>query len=247
MRYGVRNRAPFWATLVLTVGTSVRVDADTVIRHEVRYSWKRGVEEQTVESQRYLLSKTRARLDQGLESYLVDTELGAFYYLDLEAESFDTHPSPWRLEAAVPDELREQARKQLARTMPQTIRVTRSGRTDRIGGYEVEHVRIDAGGPEEPLSARFDLWVSSDLWRKLAGTAYWALESDRLSTSPYTAWLVAPLRELEGFPVKTEVVMELEGGRLRSEYVRLLTAVEEAVEVPESAYRVPEGFTPFPK
>lgn len=220
--------------------------ADVSITQETVYQAKRGEEiERTVEHQ-YWLGPDRARLEQEDEVYLVDTEAGTLEYVDLKKRHFDRHPSPNTLENTVPAAYLEQARAQFEGQMPRRVEVTRTGETATIAGYEAERVVIEAGGPGEPVTAHFELWVSRKLWTELEGTAYWPLERDRHSMSPYTAWLVEPLHELQAVPVKRSVTMSLGNGRMKSEYTTTVLSVREAVDPPDGTYRIPEGFTPFP-
>ncbi len=236
-----------WGATLLLAASALVVHADTVVRERAEFSWKRGVQGPQVEEWCYWLEATRARLDQATEAYLVDTESGDFYALDLEAHHFYRYPSPLTLESTTPPELRELVRDKRRALMPRTIKVTPMEEVKQIAGFEAHHVRIDAGGPNEPVTVRLDLWLSPELERQLAGTAYRALERDRLSTSALTSWLTDVQDELSGYPVRAELVMELQGGRMRTEYVREVVSVEHSVDVPAETFRIPEGFTPFPR
>jgi len=237
-----------WVTVgLLFLALGLPVSAATEIELDAHFTWKRGEEGSRTERHRYTLGTDRARLDQPPEAYLVDRAAGTYAYLDLEDRHVIRVASPIDPLAKVPAAFREEAKKQLGERMPQGVRVSRTGETRTIAGFEAEHVIITAGGAGEPVTARFDLWVSPKLWKLVEPTAYWRLESDRLKTSPYTSWLVEPLRSLEAMPVQAHVVMELRGGKLHTEYTRTLVSVETGVEVPEETYQVPEGFTPFPR
>jgi hypothetical protein len=220
--------------------------SDVSIVQETSYEAKRGQEIQRTVDHRYWIAPRRARLQQENELYLLDTEAGDLYYVDLGKGHFDRHPSPNTLENIVPAVHLEEARMQFEEQMPRRVEVTRTGETETIAGYEAERVVIEAGGPGEPVTARFELWMSHELWKALEGTAYWALERDRLSMSPYTAWLVEPLRELEAVPVKKSVVMFLGDGRMKTEYTTTVRSVEREADPPDGVYRLPEGVTPFP-
>ncbi len=232
---------------LLAVASAVTVRADTVIREREEFAWKRGVQGPLVEERCYRLEATRARLDQATEAYFVDTESGDFYALDLEARHFYRYPSPLTLESTTPPELRELVRDKRRALMPRTIKVTPTDEVKHIAGFEAHRVRIDAGGPDEPVTVRLDLWLSLELGREVADTAYRALERDRLSTSALTSWLADVEEGLSGYPVRAELVMVLQDGRMRTEYVREVVSVEHSVDVPAETFRIPEGFTPFPR
>lgn len=241
------NRLAIAAALALlaAVGAeSSELRAATVIEQEVHYARKRGVETDAVEHQRYVLSKDHARLEQGQEVYLVDTTSGEYYYLDLEQKHFDRFRSPFALENILPAEYLQAARRSFEARQPSNVNVLADERTKEIDGHEVKHVRIEAGTPGKPVVAVLDLWISPALKKEVEDTAYFRLQSDRLSTSPVTAWLVKPLQSLEGFPVMEEVSMEVHGQK--TQFTRKVLSFELGVEVPPSLFEVPQGFTPFP-
>jgi hypothetical protein len=216
--------------------------ADTVIRQEIRYSWNQGSEAASVTEQTYRIGTDRARIDLGDVTHVVNTKSGEFFHIDRDDRTYYAMPSPYSPFAMIPEAFHDQAREQLAMLAPRTLHVEETGETDRIAGYEVRRVRIEAGGPGEPFTTRMDLWVSADLWAELEGTAYWALEQDRLRENQRSAWLVDVLAGLEAVPLKSESWIESRGGKDRSEYVRVTTAIEKDVEVPDEQYRVPEGY-----
>lgn len=245
----MQPRLRWWTTssvLLFGVWFGPTAEGDVSITQETVYQAKRGQEVQRSVDHRYWITADRARLRQENELYLLDTGAGTLHYIDLNEGHFDRHPSPNTLENQVPAAYLERARAQFERQKPDRVEVSRTGETATISGYDAERVVIEAGGPGEPVTARFELWVSPTLWNELEETAYWALERDRYSMSPYTAWLVEPLRALEAVPVKKSVSMFLEDGRMKTEYTTTVLSVEAGVEPPDGVYQVPERFTPFP-
>ena len=102
----------------------------------------------------------------------------------------------------------QQARKQMAMLAPRPLHVEETGETDRIAGYAVRRVVVEAGGPGEPFTTRMNLWVSGDLWKELEGTAFWALTRDRLRENFRSAWLADVLAGLEAVILKSESWIE---------------------------------------
>lgn len=216
--------------------------AETVIQQEIRYSWKQGTEEALVTQQTYRIGTDRARVDDGHVTHVVNEKTGELLHIDHDDRTYYSMPSPYSPFEMIPEAFHDQAREQLAMLAPRTLHVEETGETDRIAGYEVRRVRIEAGGPGEPFTTCMDLWVSGELWKELEGTAYWALERDRIRENQRSAWLVDVLAGLEAVPLKSESWIESRGGRNRSEYVRVTTAIEKDVEVPDEQYRVPAGY-----
>lgn len=234
-----------WSSLLLTLLAAFLAPvarADTVIQQEIRYSWKQGTEEASVTRQTYRIGSDRARVDVGHVTHVVNEKTGELLHIDQDDRTYYSLPSPYSPFEMVPEAFHDQAREQLARLAPRTLHVEETGETDRIAGYEVRRVGIEAGGPDEPFTTRMDLWVSGDLWQELEGSAYWALERDRLLENQRSAWLVDVLADLEAVVLKSESWIEGRGGKNRSEYVRATTAIEKDVEVPDEQYRVPEGY-----
>lgn len=241
-----------WTIVLAALCSSIvgaAASGDVSITQQTVYRAKRGQEAHRTVNHAYWIAPRHARLQQENELYLLDSAASTFHYIDLKRGQFDRYPSPNTLENQMPQltaPYLERARAQFERQMPRRVEVIRTGDTDTIAGYEAERVVIEAGGPGEPVTAHFELWVSPRLWEELEGTAYWTLERDRYSMSPYTAWLVKPLRELEAVPVKKSVSMFLGDGRMKSEYTTTVLSVDQGVQPPDAAYQMPEDFTPFP-
>ncbi len=243
MTLRLAGRTAIWGLSILLAACLAEVvQADTLIRLDIEFSWKNGVEEDSRTEETLWIGTDRARSDLGAVTHMVNTTSGEFFHIDRDDRTYYSMPSPYSPFEMIPEAFHDQARAQLAMLAPRTLHVEETGETDRIAGYEVRRVRIEAGGPDEPFTARMDLWVSGELWKELEGTAYWALERDRLRENQRSAWLVDVLAGLEAVILKSESWIEGRGGRNRSEYVRVTTTIEKDVEVPDEQYRVPEGY-----
>jgi len=219
--------------------------AETLIVREVTYQWKRGVQTDEQANDMMWLGKTRARLEQQNELFLLDLLEGTLVHLNVDQDHYDVYPSPNTLDAVVPAPVVEQVKARWAEHEPRRIEVQRTGKKERIAGYDTELVVIEAGGPGEPVTARLELWISEELGEKLEDTAYWDLYRDRMYTTPFTSWLVEPMRKLAGYPVRDKTVFMLADGKMRTEFTSTLVSWEESVEPPSDLYEVPEGYTPF--
>lgn len=240
-----RRRWGAWVptvALLIAVAPALWTGADTLIVREVVYEWKRGVQTQQQTNDKMWLGNTRARLEQQNELFLLDALEGTLIYLDLDKDHYVVHPSPNTLEATIPAQVLERAKTQWGEYQPQRIEVRRTGKKERIAGHDTELVVIEAGGPGEPLTARFELWISEELGEKLESTAYWDFYRDRMYISPYTSWLVDPMRELRGYPVRLVAQFALEDGAMRTDFTSTLVSWEEGVEPPRALYEVPEGY-----
>jgi hypothetical protein len=228
---------------LLATTLAFRAGADIVITQSTRYSTKRGVETEAVEPQTYWLAETRARLEQGDEIYLIDLERGRYVYADSVEKHYDERAAPFDLANMVSSDFLEDARKQFAADGPSRVSVSEPVEAGRLHGYDVRRVLVTAGEPGDPVQAEIEMWVSQELWDRLTGTAYWALEKDRLATTPVTSWMVEPLASLEAFPVETRLDLTYRGRK--TTLVRTLVSVSER-ELPESAYELSTDYTPFP-
>lgn len=241
-RRGIEASALLAAGILLSV-LAPAASADIVVEQKVEYTAKRGVETDAVEDQVYWLSEDRARLEQGKEIYLIDLEHGSFHYLDSSQKHFDERKAPFDLANTIPEEYLEVARRQFIAQMPSRVDMSAREDAGTRAGYEVKRVVLTAGAPSDKVQAEIEMWVSPELWRRLAGTAYWALEKDRLSASPVTAWMVGPLEELAAFPVEYRARISYHGRE--TAYVRTLVSVSER-DAPQATYEVPPGYSPFP-
>ena len=90
MANNVAVRAAVWGFVVLLPAIPAPVtQADTLIRLNIDYSWKNGVEGDSTDEQTYWIGTDRARTDLGSVTHVVNRETG-----DLSTSTGRSGPTP---------------------------------------------------------------------------------------------------------------------------------------------------------
>jgi len=182
------------------------------------------------------LAKNKLREDSGDRSTIVDLDAKKLFVIDHAKKSYYTLDLPVDIMAGLPDAKRAELEALFA-NMSIEVKVTPTGESKKIGGYESKKYRIEVGGANIMKVTR-DQWMTEEIGFDIS--SFKGLMQTLLSAQPMGADWLKQIWEIEGFPVLAESSVEVMGNTVRTR--EELVSVENKTPA-DGTYTPPADYT----
>jgi hypothetical protein len=182
------------------------------------------------------LADNKLREDSGDRSTIVDLDAKKLFVIDHTRKAYYALDLPIDIMAGLPDDIRADLEAMIA-NMNIQVKVTPTGESKKIGGYESKRYLIEVGGANVMKVTR-DQWMTEDIGFDIG--AFKGLMQTLLSAQPMGADWLKQIWEIKGFPVLAESSVEVMGNTVRTR--EELVSVEKR-EPAADTYAPPAGYT----
>ena len=158
------------------------------------------------------LADNKLREDSGDRSTIVDLDAKKLFVIDHSMKSYYVLDLPVNIMAGLPDDMRAELEAMIA-SVNIEVKVTPTGESKKIGGYEAKLYRIEVGGSNVMKVTR-DQWMTEEIGFDIG--SFKGLMQTLLSAQPMGADWLKQIWEIEGFPVLAESSVEVMGCAVRT-------------------------------